>query len=119
MNNIAIISFFASLAGIIGMIIWKKMPTHTKIDQTIDSVYRRVSRFISYFNRHSAIALIQWVVYHVLSLIRSVYIAIRAKAHAHPPSKKVLDMVRGKVVIDRNSGASFYLKKIGEGEVVK
>ena len=95
------------------------MPTPAKTDQAIHSAYRQMSRFISYFNRHSALALVQWVVYHMLSWIRSVYIAIRAKAHAHPPSKKVLDMVRGKVMIDRNSGASFYLKKIGEGEVVK
>ncbi len=88
-------------------------------DRIIEEAYARVMKFISYFNKRSAIALVQWIAYHVLSWARSAYIWLHRKAHAHPPSKKVIDMVRGRGEIDRNGGASFYLKKIGEEGIAK
>ncbi|HEY4494744.1 MAG TPA: hypothetical protein VJC02_01420 [Candidatus Paceibacterota bacterium] len=85
-----------------------------KTDNKIHFAYNKLKKFISFFNKKSAIALIEWIAYHILSKIRAMYIWVRAKAHAHPPSKKVIDMVRGKENISSGAGASFYLKKIGE-----
>ena len=76
--------------------------------------FDRIKRFISYFNRKTALALIQLIAYHVLSWAREAYIWAYKKAHAHGPSKKVIDMVRGKGEVNTNGGASFYLKKISE-----
>lgn len=78
----------------------------------VHAAYDRVRKFLSYFNRKSALALIQWIAYHILSWAREVYIWAYKKAHAHGPSKKVIDMVRGKGEVNTNGGASFYLKNI-------
>ena len=128
--NIITILFFVSLMVIVGMISMKSYELRMgkkiwlaflcrKTDGLVYNVYNRTVRFLSYFNKRSAIALTQWIAYHALSRIRAVYIWIRAKAHAHPPSKKIIDMVRGKGVVIRNGGASFYLKKISEEGVGK
>ncbi len=125
MTIITTIIFFASLLGIIVMV-WSKSRrlkievrsrfsfVSAKVDNKIRSVFVGIRTCISYFNRKSAVALIQWIAYHILSWARSFYIMLHKKAHAHPPSKKVIDMVRGKGQIDKIGGASFYLKKISE-----
>ena len=59
-----------------------------RADHAIHGVFAKARKFISYFNRHSALALIQWIAYHILSWIRFAYIAVRTKAHSHPSSKK-------------------------------
>lgn len=76
--------------------------------------FNRIKTFISYFNRKTALALIQLIAYHVLSWAREAYIWAYKKAHSHAPSKKVIDMVRGKGEVNTNGGASFYLKRISE-----
>src|SRR3989344_1831823 len=132
MTNIATISFFASFVGSIGMISVKyfELKTGKKLwfallvqrhDNMVHKAYSGVRKFFSYFNKHNAILFIQWIIVSILSWIRSFYIWVRAKAHAHPPSKKVIDMVRGKGNIVNNGGASFYLKKISEDgkEIIK
>jgi hypothetical protein len=122
---IASINFFASLIGIVLMIYLKarrlKLDVRSqfsfvseKVDHTIRAFFRKVRVFVSYFNRKSAVALVEWIAYHVLSWIRNAYIWVHNKAHAHPPSKKVIDMVRGRGEIDTIGGASFYLKRISE-----
>lgn len=90
-----------------------------KNDHKVHAVYKTIKTYISYINKKSAIALIQWIAYHILSWARSAYIFLHRKAHAHPPSKKVIDMVRGKGDVPKNAGASFYLKRIVEEEIVK
>ncbi len=85
-----------------------------KADPILRHYYSRFRSFISYFNRKSALALVQWIAYHILSWARAGYIWLHRKAHAHPPSKKVIDMVRGKGESGNIGGASFYLKKISE-----
>ncbi len=117
------IVFFVALLGIIVMLYLKarrlRLDTRShfsflsaKVDGKIRFSFAKVRKFFSYFNRKSAVALIEWIAYHMLSWIRSVYIWIQNKAHAHPPSKKVIDMVRGKGEIDTMGGASFYLKNL-------
>lgn len=126
--NISMIFFFASFVGIIAMIWLKSFELKTdkkvgfslfahKTDHKVHAVAGSVRTFFSYFNRKSAVALLQWIAYHVLSWARSFYIHLHKKAHAHPPSKKVIDMVRGRVNIDTEGGASFYLKKISHDNV--
>lgn len=122
------IFFFVSLAGIITMIWLKSHELKTdkkvglshlaeKTDHKIHAVYNSVRTFVSYFNRKSAVALMQWIAYHILSRARRAYIFLHHKAHAHPPSKKVIDMVRGRGSIGNEGGASFYLKKISQDNV--
>lgn len=126
---IASTSFFVSLLGIICMIYLKarrlKMDARSrfsfvsaKVDHKIRGTFTGIRTFFSYFNRKSAIALIQWIAYHILSWARAAYIWIQKKAHAHPPSKKVIDMVRGKGEVD-STGASFYLKNLAPIEEKK
>ncbi|HEY4478636.1 MAG TPA: hypothetical protein VI775_02235 [Candidatus Paceibacterota bacterium] len=115
----SMIPFFISAIAMAIMIKLKSPLSfmNNKTDNAVHSSYVYIRRLISYINRHSAIALIQWIAYHILSWIRSVYIWIRSIARSYPHSKKVLDMVRGKGTAEKNNGASFYLKKISEEKV--
>jgi hypothetical protein len=126
----ATISFFVSFLGIIGMIVLKarrlRMETRShfkfvseKVDHKIRAVFASIRTFFGYFNRKSAVALVQWIAYHILSWIRSIYLWLHDKAHAHPPSKKVIDMVRGRGEIEETGGASFYLKNLAPVEEKK
>jgi hypothetical protein len=123
--NPATIYFLVSFAGILVMIQLKAKELRSgrkswlsfitqRTDNFFNNVFSGVRTFFSYFNRRSALALTQWIAYHILSWVRSAYLWIREKAHAHPHSKKVIDMVRGRGEIDRNSGTSFYLRKISD-----
>lgn len=85
-----------------------------RVDQRIRIAFANVRTFFSYFNRKSAVALLQWIAYHILSWARQAYIWMHRKAHAHPKSKKVIDMVRGRGEVEKKGGASFYLKRISE-----
>ncbi len=88
----------------------------SKTNHISHNIFVNTKKFISYFNRKTALALIQWIAYHILSWVREMYIKLRRLAHMHPPSKKVLDMVRGKGEIDKNKGSSIYLKMISSDE---
>jgi hypothetical protein len=129
----SIISFYISFFGIVGMIAFKLSEIKTgkrsfisrisdKNNHKVREYYRTFRRYVSYINRRSALALIQWIAYHILTWARNAYIWAYKKAHAHAPSKRVIDMVRGRGEVNRNGGSSFYLKSIsGENveEVVK
>jgi hypothetical protein len=124
----AAITFFISLLGIIGMIFLKarrlKNDTRSvfsfvsaRVDHRFRAIFAEVKTFVSYFNRKSAVALVQWIAYHILSWARKAYIWCYDKAHAHPHSKKVIDMVKGRGDVSNVGGASFYLKRIAPEEV--
>lgn len=83
---------------------------------SMHNAYMWIKKVLSYVNKHNAIALTQWIAYHILSRIRQLYIILHKKAHAYPHSKKVIDMVRGKGEVNKNGGASVYLKRISEDE---
>ncbi len=119
----SIIAFYISFIGIIGMISFKarELKTGKKsfisrlsgyTNHIIHDYYARLVGVLKYINRRSALAFVQWIAYHVLTWARNLYIWAYKKAHAHAPSKKVIDMVRGKGEINRNAGSSFYLKSI-------
>ncbi len=124
----SIISFYISFLGIVGMIAFKVSEIKTgkrsfiskiadKNNHKVREYHSTLKRYISYINRRSALALIQWIAYHILTWARNAYIWAYKKAHAHAPSKKVIDMVRGRGEINRNGGSSFYLKSISGKEV--
>lgn len=123
--NIATISFYISFAGIVAMISYKAAELNSgrkmflsrwadKTNHIVHNVYAKVKLYISYINKKSGVALLQWIAYHILSWAREAYILLHRRAHAHPPSKKVIDMVRGRGEVKKNTGASVYLKRIGE-----
>jgi hypothetical protein len=122
-----IISFYISILAIFGMIGFKAIEVRSGkkswISRIADStnhifhnMFDTVKKLTSYINKKSAIALIQWIAYHILSWARETYIWAYKKAHAHGPSKKVIDMVRGRGEISKNGGASFYLKSISAND---
>ncbi len=86
-------------------------------NENFHDAYRWFRKMISYVNRRSIIMLVQWIAYHILSWAKEGYIWLHNKAHAYPHSKRVLDMVKGKGEVNKNGGASIYLKRISdEGE---
>ena len=87
-----------------------------RTNHRVHDVFDWIKKSISYINRKSAIVLIEWIAYHILSGVRKVYIWAYNKVHAHPPSKRVIDMVRGKGEVNRNGGSSIFLKKISEDD---
>jgi hypothetical protein len=123
MIDASTIIFAIALLGIVGMILLKigevrggkksllsRMGDST--DQHVHSAYDRVRYAFRYINKKSAIALVQWIAFHFLSVVHEVYKWMYDKAHRHPHSKRVIDMVRGRGEVNNNGGSSFYLKQI-------
>lgn len=119
------ISFYAAFIAMLGMVSFKVFEMHSgkrswisrvadSTNHIVHAVYDGIKKALSHINRKGAIALIQWIAYHILSWARETYIWAYKKAHAHAPSKKVIDMVRGRVEINKNGGSSIYLKKISD-----
>lgn len=118
-----IILFYLSFMGIIGLFTTKALEMRSgkrswisrfadRTNHIVHDYYAHFKTFVSYINRRTALALVQWIAYHILTYARNSYIWAYKKAYAHTPSKKVIDMVRGKGDIKRNTGSSFYLKSI-------
>ncbi len=122
---IASILFFGSFAGIVLMIVLKarrlKLEVRSqfsfvseKVDTNIRYSFAMVRRFFSYFNRKSAVALAHLIAYHVFAVGHKLYRWTHKKLHAHPHSKRMINMVQGKGEVDKMGGASFYLKRISK-----
>jgi hypothetical protein len=119
------IIFFIALIGIVGMIFLKSLEMKSgkksllsrmggTTDHFVYAAYEKTRFLLSQINRSNGVKFLQWVAYHVLSVGHRIFVAVREKAHHHPHSKKVIDMVTGKVEVTRNGGSSFFLKKIAE-----
>lgn len=118
--------FYASLLGIVGMILYKRHEVKTGhptilsrlgrgSDHVFHAIFSGAGMGVSYINKHTFIALAQWIAFHVLLRIRTVYIELKQKALDNPHSRKVIDMVRGKGEVS-DHGASFYLRRISAEE---
>ncbi|MDB5259566.1 MAG: hypothetical protein JWO73_774 [Candidatus Taylorbacteria bacterium] len=129
MADAAIIIFIIALLGIVGMIFLKMQQLKTgqksvlsKLgeggDHHVHAAYDKVKFFLSHINKRTGIALMQWIAFHILSWVRNLYLRIREKAHRHPHSKKVIDMVTGRGEVSKNKGSSFYIKHIAS-ETIK
>ncbi len=83
-------------------------------DHIFNKIHTDIRTAVSYFNKHTFIAFLQWVAAGILSWLRSLYIKLFHIARKYPHSKKVIDMVQGKVDTAGIGGASFFLKKISD-----
>ena len=86
-----------------------------KTDVFFDEIFMIVRKGLSYLNRRTFVALVQWIAFHILLRVRAIYVQLKHEFISHPHGKKMIDAVRGRGEI-KNHGASFYLRKIGEGE---
>ena len=116
--------FYLSLIGIISMVLFKHHEIKTGkpslpsrlgkgADHIFQTIFGSVKKSISYINKHTFIAVAQWMTYHVLVRIRKVYVEIKHHALANPHGKRMIDAVRGRGEV-KDHGASFYLRKIAE-----
>lgn len=121
--------FYISLVGIIVLILLKRREVATgrqsciskfgeRTDHIFSALFRAIRQGISYINKHTFIALAQWIAFHILVHVRKVYVEIKHLWLKNAHTKKVLDMVRGKGEV-KNHGASFYLRRISEEEKKK
>jgi hypothetical protein len=121
------IVLLVSIVGIVGMLSVKVMELRSGkrsllsrmgsgTDHLFTDIYHKITKFLSYFNRKTAIALAQWIAYHILAFLRRTYHKIHALAHLHPHTKKVIDMVHGRAEVGNSTrGApSAYLKRVSE-----
>jgi len=123
---ILITLFYIFLIGIAGMLFFKRREATSgqpsivsrlgrRSDHLFSTVFSAVSRSFSYLNKHTFIALAQWVAFHILVRIRKVYVEVKHQAMSTPQGKKMIDAVRGKGEI-KKGGASFYLRRISADE---
>ena len=114
--------FYGSLLGIVLMLLLKRHEVNTgrqsvvsKLGSGTDHIFgwffSSIRQGASYINKHTFIALAQWLAFHALRPIRNIYIELKDLALKNQHSKKVIDMVRGKGEVS-NQGASFYLRQI-------
>src|ERR1035437_2131326 len=85
-----------------------------KNDHIFEKLHNDIRIVVSYFNKHTFIAFLQWIAAGILSWLRNLYIKLFHIARKYPHSKKVIDMVQGKGKVNANGGASFFLKKISD-----
>jgi hypothetical protein len=82
-------------------------------DHLFHSIFSAMKQGTSYVNKHSFIAIAQWIAFHVLLRVRNIYVELKDRALSNPHSRKVIDAVRGRGEITPHS-ASFYLRRISD-----
>ncbi len=80
-------------------------------DHIFHAIFNAVGGAFSYINKHTFIAVAQWVAFHILVHIRNVYVELKHRTLSNPHGKKIIDAVRGRGEV-RKEGASFYLRRI-------
>jgi hypothetical protein len=119
-----IIAFYLSFLGIIVMVLLKRYEVNSgkatvvsRIGQGSDHLFHDIFGALkhgaSYVNKHSFIAIAQWIAFHVLLRVRNIYVELKDRALSNPHSRKVIDAVRGRGEITPHS-ASFYLRRISD-----
>jgi len=118
--------FYAALVAMAVMVVSKRHEVKTgkpsvlsRLGQGSDHffqvIFTSVGQTISYINKHTFIALAQWLAIHVLKYIRGWYVELKHKFISTPQGKKMMDAVRGRGQV-KDHGASFYLRRIGESD---
>ena len=114
--------FYFSLLAMIAMVAFKRHEVKTgnpslvskagaQSDHIFQAVYTCVRHGLSYFNRRTFVALIQWLAFHVLKFLRTLYVEIKHRFISTDHGKKLIDAVRGRGEVEHH-GASFFLRKI-------
>lgn len=89
-----------------------------RTDHFFQSAFHAVGKVLSYINKHTFIALAQWVAFHILVHVRKVYVQGKHHFISNPHGKKMIDAVRGRGEV-KSHGASFYLRRISKIEPKK
>ncbi len=121
--------FYVSILGIAALIFLKRREVLTgrasfvsKLGEGSDHIFaaffRGMRRGISYINKHTFIALAQWIAFHILVHVRKLYVEVKHLWLQNVHTRKVLDMVRGKGEVKKH-GVSFYLRRISGEEKEK
>ena len=121
-----IIAFYLSFLGIIVMVLLKRYEVNSGkatvvsrigqgSDQLFHDIFAALKHGTSYVNKHSFIAIAQWIAFHVLLRVRNIYVELKDRALSNPHSRKVIDAVRGRGEITPHS-ASFYLRRISDSK---
>jgi hypothetical protein len=119
-----IIIFYISLLGIISLLLWKRHELRTgypslfsrlghSTDHTFHMIFAHIRHGLSYVNRRTFVALVQWAAFHVLYWVRKAYVEIKHRTLMNPHGKKLIDAVRGRGEVT-DHGASFYLRRIAK-----
>jgi len=85
--------------------------TESSIEKNLTKTYTNFVKFFKMFNKHTFIALSQYLTFHLLFSIRKVYVELKHRTLLNPHGKKMIDAVRGRGEV-KNHGASFYLRRI-------
>ena len=121
--------FYAALVAMAVMVVSKRHEVKTGkpsvlsrlgrgSDHFFQVIFTAVGQTISYINKHTFIALAQWLAIHVLKYVRGWYVELKHKFISTPQGKKMMDAVRGRGQV-KDHGASFYLRRIGESDARK
>ena len=81
------------------------------IDHVFQDIFSKVSRGMSYINKHTFIALAHLAAFHALKSVRNVYVEVKHRFISNPQGKKLIDAVRGRGEVT-DHGASFFLRRI-------
>jgi preprotein translocase subunit SecG len=114
-----ITTFYISFIGIITMILIKRAEikhgkstfSESSIEKNLTKTYLSLVRFFRLFNKHTFIALSQYLTFHLLFRVRKIYVELKHRTLLNPHGKKMIDAVRGRGEV-KNHGASFYLRRI-------
>ncbi len=123
---ILIVAFYFSLICMACMLFLKRREVATGnisiisrfgrgTDHIFSTIFSFLRRIISYINKHTFIALAQWLAFHVLVHVRRVYVEIKHRTLMNVHTRKVIDMVRGRGEVKKH-GASFFLRLIEKDE---
>ena len=80
-------------------------------DHVFQAVYSTIRHGLSYLNRRTFIAVLQWLAFHVLKLFRTLYVEVKHRFISTTHGKKLIDAVRGRGELS-DHGASFFLRHI-------
>ena len=114
--------FYVSLAAMIAMVLLKRREVKTGIpslvskvgagsDYVFQAVYSTVRHGLSFINRRTFVALMQWLAFHALKGIRAFYVEIKHRFISTHHGKKLIDAVRGRGEV-ADHGASFFLRHL-------
>ncbi len=86
-------------------------------DHVVHGVYDRFKFWFDHLDKRTAIGVLQWIAFHVLSWAKNGYEWMHSHAHRNPHSKKVIDMVKGRADNPHahKGAASVFLKRIAKG----
>ena len=114
--------FYVSLIAMAAMVLLKRNEVRTGIpslvsklgadsDYVFQAVYSGVRRSVSYVNRRTFVALLQWLAFHVLRISRTFYVEVKHRFISTTHGKQLIDAVRGRGEV-ADHGASFFLRHL-------